>query len=56
MDPMRRLLGYSKMYVDLDMVPRFLKVWYNFFSKKVICGKKTFDNDFRQCSKHLSNN
>ena len=25
MDPMRRLLGYSKMYVDLNMVPRFLK-------------------------------
>ena len=33
MDPIRRLLSYATMYVDMDMVPNFLKLWYNFFNK-----------------------
>ena len=33
MDPIRRLLSYATMYVDLDMVPNFLKLWYHFFNK-----------------------
>ena len=38
MDPIRRLLSYATMYVDLDIVPNFLKLWYHFFNK-VNCGK-----------------
>ena len=48
MDPIRRLLSYATMYVDMDMVPTFLKLWYHFFNK-VNCGKNIYnDNEFRQ--------
>ena len=33
MDPIRRLISYATMYVDMDMFPNFLKLWYNFFNK-----------------------
>ena len=56
MDPIRRLLSYATMFVDLDMIPNFLKLWYHFFNK-VNCGKKNiYDNEFRQTRKHVSNN
>ena len=46
MDPIRRLLSYATMYVDLDMVQNFLKLWYHLF-EKVNCVEKTqkFDNE-----------
>ena len=41
MDPIRRLLSYATMYVDLDMVPNFLKLGIIFFNK-VDCGKNIY--------------
>ena len=38
MDPIRRLLSYATMHVDLDIVPNFFKLWYHFFNK-INCGK-----------------
>ena len=54
MDPIRRLLSYDTMYVDLDMVPIFLKLWYHFFNK-INCGKYIYiydnelDKDVNTC-------
>ena len=42
---------YATMYVDLDMVPNFLKLWYHFFNK-INCGKKyIYDNEL---DKHVN--
>ena len=58
-DVIRRLLSYATMYVDLDRVPNFMKIWFHVF-EKVNCGRKKTqninDNEFRQSSKPVSNN
>ena len=58
MDPIRRLLSYATMYVDLDMVPNFFETLVSFIRKSKLCGKNTkiYDNEIRQRSKHVSNN
>ena len=52
MDPIRRLLSYATMYVDRDMVPNFLKLWYHFFNK-INCGKYIYVYD-NELDKHVN--
>ena len=56
MDPIRRLLSYATMHVDLDMVPNFFETLVSFFQQNKLWKKYIYDNELRQTRKHVSNN